>query len=176
MSHNFVKEADYIVVGAGSAGCIIASRLAQAGESVIVIEAGPDTSLESTDPLFQIDKLNVFVPLLFPALWRRFQRVPESDQCGFWHATQTLLPFVSTNQNGIYYPVPRSCGAGGCVSHHAMQDGIGSLQVYDNIANLLKDERWNGVNAKRVSVKMEHVRNLLLITFEKTLTFFLGTL
>lgn len=105
MSHNFVKEADYIVVGAGSAGCIIASRLAQAGESVIVIEAGPDTSLESTDPLFQIDKLNVFVPLLFPALWRRFQRVPESDQCGFWHATQTLLPFVSTNQNGIYYPV-----------------------------------------------------------------------
>lgn len=72
--------------------------------------------------------------------------------------------------------MPRSCGAGGCVSHHAMQDGIGSLQVYDNIANLLKDERWNGVNAKRVSVKMEHVRNLLLITFEKTLTFFLGTL
>ena len=75
MTHNFVKEADYIVVGTGSAGCIIASRLAQAGESVIVIEAGPDTSLESTDPLFQIDKLNVFVPLLFPALWRRFQRV-----------------------------------------------------------------------------------------------------
>jgi choline dehydrogenase len=33
---------DYIVVGAGAAGCIIASRLAQAGASVLVLEAGED--------------------------------------------------------------------------------------------------------------------------------------
>jgi choline dehydrogenase len=33
-------DADYIVVGAGSAGCAIAFRLAEAGRSVIVIEAG----------------------------------------------------------------------------------------------------------------------------------------
>ena len=33
-------EADYIIVGAGSAGCAIAYRLAEAGESVLVIEHG----------------------------------------------------------------------------------------------------------------------------------------
>ena len=33
-------EADYIVVGAGSAGCATARRLAESGASVIVIEAG----------------------------------------------------------------------------------------------------------------------------------------
>ncbi|MGH4031322.1 GMC family oxidoreductase [Actinomycetota bacterium Odt1-20B] len=33
-------EADYIVVGAGSAGCIVARRLADAGASVILVEAG----------------------------------------------------------------------------------------------------------------------------------------
>ena len=33
---------DYVVVGAGAAGCIIASRLAQAGASVLVVEAGGD--------------------------------------------------------------------------------------------------------------------------------------
>ena len=33
---------DYVVVGAGAAGCIIASRLAQAGASVLVLEAGGD--------------------------------------------------------------------------------------------------------------------------------------
>jgi len=33
---------DYVVVGGGSAGCTVASRLAQAGRSVLLIEAGPD--------------------------------------------------------------------------------------------------------------------------------------
>jgi choline dehydrogenase len=36
-----VEEADYIVVGAGSAGCIIASRLAERGDArVVLLEAG----------------------------------------------------------------------------------------------------------------------------------------
>ena len=33
-------EAEYVVVGGGSAGCALAARLAQAGKSVILIEAG----------------------------------------------------------------------------------------------------------------------------------------
>ncbi|MFW2542046.1 choline dehydrogenase [Primorskyibacter sp. 2E107] len=35
-----MKKADYIVVGAGSAGCAMAYRLAEAGKSVIVVEHG----------------------------------------------------------------------------------------------------------------------------------------
>jgi choline dehydrogenase len=34
-------DADYVVVGAGSAGCVVASRLAEAGASVVLLEAGP---------------------------------------------------------------------------------------------------------------------------------------
>lgn len=33
-------EADYVVVGAGSAGCIVANRLAETGAQVILVEAG----------------------------------------------------------------------------------------------------------------------------------------
>ena len=37
------KSADYVVAGAGSAGCVLARRLAQTGASVILLEAGgPD--------------------------------------------------------------------------------------------------------------------------------------
>lgn len=35
-----VDEADYVVVGAGSAGCAVAGRLAEAGNSVVLLEAG----------------------------------------------------------------------------------------------------------------------------------------
>ena len=40
-----VSEAEYVVVGAGSAGCIVARRLAERGASVVLLEAGgPDRS------------------------------------------------------------------------------------------------------------------------------------
>ena len=42
----FQNEADYVVVGSGSAGAAVAGRLAESGASVVVLEAGgPDKSM-----------------------------------------------------------------------------------------------------------------------------------
>jgi choline dehydrogenase len=38
-------DADYVVVGAGSAGCVVASRLSETGASVVLLEAGPRDTL-----------------------------------------------------------------------------------------------------------------------------------
>ena len=35
------KSYEYVVVGAGSAGCALAAKLARAGKSVMLLEAGP---------------------------------------------------------------------------------------------------------------------------------------
>ena len=37
-------QADYVVVGAGSAGCAVACRLVQGGARVALLEAGPKDS------------------------------------------------------------------------------------------------------------------------------------
>jgi choline dehydrogenase len=51
MAVNHPNEADYVVVGAGSAGSAVAGRLASSGASVILLEAGKrDTSMLVTKP------------------------------------------------------------------------------------------------------------------------------
>ena len=69
-------KADYVVVGAGTAGCIIAARLAEAGHSVALIEAGP----RARDPLLSVPILTGYFLRSNKYNWRfRSEPVPALD-------------------------------------------------------------------------------------------------
>lgn len=119
-------EADYVVVGAGAAGSVIAARLAEDGSrSVIVLEAGPDNTADPTVAL------TAKYPFLFdmPA---EVGPYPSPSHWGF-----------STKQNGKDYCYPRGTGLGGSTNHHAAVDGRGSPRIYDEWARLTGDDRWS---------------------------------
>lgn len=64
-STNDTLEADYVIVGAGSAGCVLANRLsADPKTKVIVIEAGGDDRL-LTEPTRFMNKLMIRIPAGF---------------------------------------------------------------------------------------------------------------
>ena len=84
---------DWIVVGAGSAGAVLASRLSeQADKTVLLLETGKDVS---ANPLFTVPLLSVIHGVLFSKEYNyRFYSEPEPH----------------LNQRRIYQPRGRALG------------------------------------------------------------------
>jgi choline dehydrogenase len=109
------NEADYVVVGSGSSGSAVAGRLAQAGHSVILLEAG------KTDEKFLVTKPGMIGPM---------HSVPEIKKTVDWG-------FYSTPQKHILdrkMPVPRGKVVGGSSSINGMVYVRGNRANFDSWA------------------------------------------
>lgn len=117
---DFAAEFDFVIVGAGSAGCLLANRLsADPGNRVLLIEAGGD------DDWFWI---KVPVGYLYTIA------NPRTDWC------LTTEPDPGLAGRSIGYARGRVIG--GCSSINAMIHMRGQASDYDLWAQATDDERW----------------------------------
>ena len=103
---------DYIVVGAGAAGCVVANRLSQDGSTVLVLEAGG----RDLNPL-------IHIPVGFTKL-----TTPDVNW-GF-----STIPQPQMNDREMWYPQGRTLG--GSTSINAMIYIRGNHQDYDDWRDL----------------------------------------
>jgi choline dehydrogenase len=112
-----MTQYDYIIVGAGSAGCVLANRLsADSKNQVCLLEAGPPDS----NPLVRIPFGILFMMMSRSMNWRYFTE-----------------PQQHLNGRRMYWP--RGKTLGGCSSSNAMVYTRGHAKDYDDWAQLGND-------------------------------------
>lgn len=131
------KSYDFVVIGGGSAGCVLASRLSEISHwNVLLLEAGGDE-------FFLMD---------IPALFMAFQRSP-------WDWSYKTEPsnnycLAMRNNQCVW---PRGKVLGGCSSINAMLYVRGNRKDYDQWRNL-GNEGWDYESVLPYFKKMEDMR------------------
>ncbi|MNR90687.1 Alcohol dehydrogenase [acceptor] [compost metagenome] len=111
---------DYIIVGAGTAGCVLANRLSQdKGTSVLLIEAGAKD-----------DYIWVHIPL-------GFRHMIDNPRTDWRYRTQAE---AGLNGRSLLYPSGKILGGSSSINSMIYQRG--QSQDYDNWADLTGDMSW----------------------------------
>ncbi len=109
MSPTDSVEADVVLAGGGTAGCVIAARLATAGHSVVVMEAGPDYGARGDS---------------WPSDLLRAASLPTSHDWGYAGAGAAGQPLT----------LDRARVIGGCSTHNGCSQMAGWAGDYDTWA------------------------------------------
>jgi len=135
---------DYVIVGAGASGCVLASRLAEDGSTVLLLEEGGD--IDETDKnATNVHALKEY-PSLFLFLYLKYSPSDlQNPSKGGYFNTNLGLSIRgepddydgNTNTSTTANQYPRGNAGGGSTRIHAMVSGRGSGSPYDKLATVL---------------------------------------
>ena len=145
---------EYIVVGSGAGGGTVAARLAEAGRSVLLLEAGGDPCELADSRLpedYQVPAFHAFAAENPAIRWDFFVRHYANDQ------RQRRDSKYCPDHGGVLYP--RAGTLGGCTAHNAMIFVYPNNQDWDDIALLTGDSTWRASNMRRYFELLEDCRH-----------------
>lgn len=152
---------DYIVMGSGPGGSPLASRLAIAGFTVLLIEAGDDQgdALVQQIPYFHAQSTEYE-----PMQWDYFVSHHDNttlqleDSKMTWNTSTGGLyvgdsPPAGSTPLGVLYP--RAGTLGGCAAHNAMITILPHDSDWNNLATITGDNSWASSSMRKYFERLE---------------------
>lgn len=158
---------EYIVVGSGAGGSPVAARLALAGHSVLLIDAGADHGHMRE---VEVPALSIWASERSDLSWAFFTHHYEEEEQAvrdrkMTYRTESGEYYSGTNPPdgaellGNYYP--RVGGLGGCTEHNAMLAILPANNDWDYIKNLTGDSNWDAQKMRNYYKKLENNQYIL---------------
>jgi choline dehydrogenase len=155
---------NYIVVGSGAGGGTLAARLAEAGRTVLLLEAGGDprqlSGTNDDEPGvnrlpddYDVPSFHGFASENDAMRWDFFVRHYASD------ALQQKDPKYRRDYRGVLVDgvlYPRAGTLGGCTAHNAMILVYPHNADWDGIASLTGDASWNAETMRQYFMRLEN--------------------
>ncbi len=169
--HESVYE--YIVVGSGAGGGTVAARLAEAGRSVLLLEAGGDPrKLSGGDPIdpggnrmpidYDVPVFHAFASENDAMRWDYFVRhyADDAQQKLDWKYKEW---WEGERVDGVLYP--RAGTLGGCTAHNAQILTYPDSSDWKHIEELTHDSSWSPRSMRRHFEKLENCHHRPLMRF-----------